>query len=82
MSTMSQYKKIQKWTESKTYKYIAVFAFVNFILSICLNWNHVNILRFLSYLWLPLLLLYLLVHVITWMADDLQKMKEMQKQIE
>lgn len=66
------YQKIQEWTKSKIYQWICFFSLLNFILSIAFNWEKFNLLRFVSYIWLPLLLFYLLCKAFTWGVKDLQ----------
>lgn len=76
--TIDQYKSIERFTRSKTYKWMSYIAWINFILSIILVWDKGSFLKFISYIWIPLLLFIILLYIIKWTTNELTKMKKEQ----
>lgn len=76
--TIDQYKSIERFTRSKTYKWMSYIAWIIFILSIILVWDKGSFLKFISYIWIPLLLFIILLYIIKWTTNELTKMKKEQ----
>ena len=76
--TIDQYKSIERFTRSKTYKWMSYIAWIIFILSIILVWGKGSFLKFISYIWIPLLLFIILLYIIKWTTNELTKMKKEQ----
>lgn len=76
--TIDQYKSIERFTRSKTYKWMSYIAWIIFILSIILVWDKGSFLKFTSYIWIPLLLFIILLYIIKWTTNELTKMKKEQ----
>ena len=74
--TIDQYKSIERFTRSKTYKWMSYIAWIIFILSIILVWDKGSFLKFISYIWIPLLLFIILLYIIKWTTNELIKMKK------
>lgn len=74
--TIDQYKSIERFTRSKTYKWMSYIAWIIFILSIILVWDKGSFLKFTSYIWIPLLLFIFFLYIIKWTTNELIKMKK------
>ena len=74
--TIDQYKSIERFTRSKTYKWMSYIVWIIFILSIILVWDKGSFLKFISYIWIPLLLFIILLYIIKWTTNELIKMKK------
>lgn len=67
------FQEFQEWTESKTYRRIYYLSIIIFIFSIIFNWDKINLLRLIAYIWLPLLILYIASRLFNWAVNDLQE---------
>ena len=57
---------------------MSYIARIIFILSIILVWDKGSFLKFISYIWIPLLLFIILLYIIKWTTNELTKMKKEQ----